>query len=326
MRNLEKIVKIKGKKFLLKVEISDKHEDYLKYEELRNEIWDYPEDNLPGSRNMMCENFFHEGSSLFIAVYKEDEKGDFSKQDSSHLVGFSYGFVGVKDKKIGFRDLENLWFYSQYTGVKENYQHYGLGILIKEFQKEKLIDLFGIYLVTCTYDPLTGVNAYRNIHYFGMEVLEYRVAAYGEFGGRLNREDVPCDRFFMLWDLRKKVERPDYDLDFLIKNNFIVLSANYSRVKGKSGEIELEIAGDVNLDIENEFLLIEIPYDFYQMLRETDIEDKNIRKIPLDWRLKTRQVFLNLFKRGYKIIDFRKVEINERIKDFYVLKKYKVFK
>ncbi|MCP2605256.1 hypothetical protein NLC29_03785, partial [Candidatus Aminicenantes bacterium AH-873-B07] len=230
MRNLEKIVKIKGKKFLLKVEISDKHEDYLKYEELRNEIWDYPEDNLPGSRNMMCENFFHEGSSLFIAVYKEDEKGDFSKQDSSHLVGFSYGFVGVKDKKIGFRDLENLWFYSQYTGVKENYQHYGLGILIKEFQKEKLIDLFGIYLVTCTYDPLTGVNAYRNIHYFGMEVLEYRVAAYGEFGGRLNREDVPCDRFFMLWDLRKKVERPDYDLDFLIKNNFIVLSANYSRV------------------------------------------------------------------------------------------------
>ncbi|MCP2520448.1 hypothetical protein NLD30_08385 [SCandidatus Aminicenantes bacterium Aminicenantia_JdfR_composite] len=321
MKNLEKIVEAKGKKFLLKVETSDRHEDYLKYEKLRNEIWDYPEDNLPGSRNMMCENFFHEGSSLFIAVYKEDEDGGFSKQDYSHLVGFSYGFVGVKNKDIGFKKPENLWFYSQYTGVKEDYQHYGLGILIKEFQREKLIDLFGIYLVTCTYDPLTGVNAYRNIHYFGMEVLEYRVAAYGEFGGRLNREDVPCDRFFMLWDLRKQVKRPEYDLNSLIKNKLIVLEANYTKIKGKTTELELEIAGEVNLNIENEFLLVQIPFDFYKMLWETDVENKSIRNIPLDWRLKTREIFLNLFERGYKIIDFRKREIEGKIKDFYVLKK-----
>ena len=321
MKELEKIVEVKGKKFLFKVETSDRHEDYLKYEKLRNEIWDYPEDNLPGTRNMMCENFFHEGSSLFIAVYKEDKEGNFSKQDYSHLVGFSYGFVGVRDKKIGFKDPENLWFYSQYTGVKEDYQHYSLGILIKEFQKEKLIDLFGIYSVTCTYDPLTGVNAYRNIHYFGMEVLEYRVSAYGEFGGRLNREDIPCDRFFMLWDLKKKIQRPNYDINSLIKDKLIVLEANYSKIKGKNREIELEIAGKVNLEIENEFLLVQIPYDFYTMLRETDVDKEEIRRIPLDWRLKTREVFLNLFKRGYKIIDFRKIEIDGRIKDFYVLKK-----
>jgi predicted GNAT superfamily acetyltransferase len=237
------------------------------------------------------------------------------------LIGFSYGFVGVRDKKIGFRVPENLWFYSQYTGVKEDFQHYGLGILIKKFQREQLIDLFGIYTVTCTYDPLTGVNAYRNIHYFGMEVLEYRVSAYGEFGGRLNREDVPCDRFFMLWDLKKKVERPNYDLKYLIENNQIALSAGYTIIKGKSGEIELEIVEEVNLDLENEFLLIEIPFDFYRMLRETDVNDESVRKIPLEWRLKSREVFLELFKRGYKIIDFRKININSRSRDFYVLKK-----
>ena len=154
-----------------------------------------------------------------------------------------------------------------------------------------------------------------------MEVLEYRVSAYGEFGGRLNREDVPCDRFFMLWDLKKEIQRPNYDINSLIKDKLIVLEANYSKIKGKSGEIELEVAGKINLEKENEFLLVQIPYDFYTMLRETDVDKEDIRRIPLDWRLKTRDVFLNLFKRGYKIIDFRKIEIDGKIKDFYVLKK-----
>jgi predicted GNAT superfamily acetyltransferase len=317
MKKLEKIFAVKGKKFLFKVETSHTASDYLKYEELRNEIWGIPEDNLPGSRNMMSENFLHEGSSLFIAVYAEAAEGGF-RQDKSHLVGFSYGFVGVKDKEIAFRALDNLWFYSQYTGVRSDFQKFGIGILIKEFQREKLLDAFGISNVTCTYDPLTGINAYRNIHHFGMEVLEYRESLYGEYGGHLNRLDIASDRFFVSWDLKKEIQRPEYHLESLLDSHFRVIKAENLKVQGKSRSLELEVIQEVNLNLDQEFLLVQIPFDFYLMLRETDVEDEKTRRIPLEWRMKTRQVFQNLFQRKYKIIDFRKSEGKDK-KGFYVL-------
>lgn len=321
MKELEKVVEKKGKKFLFKVERSDYHKDYWKYEELRNKIWDFLDDKMPGSRNMMCENIFHDGSSLFIVVYSESEEGGFLRQDRDHLVGFSYGFVGVRDKKVGFRSLDNIQFYSQYTGVREDFQNFGLGVLIKEFQREKLIDLFGIYTVTCTYDPLTGINALRNIHHFGMDILSYRVDIYSGFGGALNRVDIPSDRFIVSWDLRKKVQRPPYDLESLFKGKQIVTGIEYRNIQGKNGPVVLEILRETNLSLDHEFLLVEIPLDFYLMLREADVKNKRVREIPLEWRMKTREIFQALFERNYKIIDFRKIEKNNRKRNFYILKK-----
>ena len=321
INSLEKLIESKGKKFLFKVESSAFHKDYLKYEELRNEIWDFSEDCLPGSRNLMCKNYFHDGSSLFIAVYRETEGGGFSKQDREHLIGFSYGFVGVKDKKIGFRSIDNIQFYSQYTGVSEGYQSYGLGILIKEFQRDKLMDIFGVYTVTCTYDPLTGINAYRNIHYFGMEIGDYRTDIYGEFGGRLSREDIPSDRFVISWDLQKEIQRPSYDLELLLEAEQIVTRVEYLKIQGKNGPTELEVLKSIDLSLENEILLVEIPLDIYLILNETDVKDINVRKIPLEWREKTREIFQTLFDRNYSVFDFRHIEKNNRKRNFYILKK-----
>jgi predicted GNAT superfamily acetyltransferase len=319
VKNLEKVVEVKGKKFLFTVEASKTSSDYLKYEELRNEIWRFPEDHLPGCRNMMCENFLHEGSTLFIGLFVETEGGEF-KQDKAHIIGFSYGFVGVKDKRIAFKALGNLQFYSQYIGIREDFRNHGLGILIKEFQRKKVRDLFGIYTITCTYDPLTGINAYRNIHYFGMKVLEYRASIYGEFGGLLNRMDVPRDRFFVFWDLRRKVQRPEYDLEALLNSQYRVIKADTVEVQGQSGPHEVEVVQDVDLSLNREFLLVQIPFDFYRMLNETDVEDPKVRRIPVEWRIQVRKVFQHFFGKNYKIIDFRHDEgIPKR--DFYVLKK-----
>jgi predicted GNAT superfamily acetyltransferase len=103
------------------VEASHDHEDYAKYEALRNEVWGFPEDYLPGPRNLMCENFLHDGSALFIAAYSEHPGGKVS-DNPAYFVGFAYGFVGVKDKDVAFHSRTNLWFYSQYTGVKEAFR------------------------------------------------------------------------------------------------------------------------------------------------------------------------------------------------------------
>jgi predicted GNAT superfamily acetyltransferase len=320
MKGLEKVLEIKGKKFLFRVEESGDHRDYLKYEELRNEVWAEPSDNMAGSRNMKCENFLHEGSSLFIGVFTEADEGGF-KRKKEHLVGFCYGFVGIKDKDIAYRNPDNLQFYSQYTCVRKDFESLGLGVRIKEFQKEILVQIFGIHTVTCTYDPLTGINAFRNIHYFGMDVLDYREAYYGRFGGLLNRLDIPCDRFFVTWDLKKKVRRPEYDLNSLIESGCLAVEAEMTAVRGRSEPLELETVKNVNLDLDSEFLLIEIPVDFYRMLRETDVEDEDVRNIPLQWREKTREAFKTFLQRGYRIVDFRKVKRDNRVRDFYILKK-----
>jgi predicted GNAT superfamily acetyltransferase len=317
----EKIIKIKDKSFLFCVEDSPEASDYQKYEDLRQAIWEFAEDHLAGTRNLMCENFLHEGSSLFTAVFEEGEAGGFPR-DGSHLVGFSYGFVGLKDKLLGFDRPENLWFYSQFMGVRPDRINYGLGILIKEFQKEVLLSIFHIKTVVCTYDPLTAVNAYRNVRYFGMEVLEYRVAPYGEYGGRLNRQDVPSDRFFMVWDLERNYQPvvPEIEIGDYVNNLPKALEVSNEQIQGKMGPVVLEVIKRINADLTRELILIQIPGDYYFMLRATDVRDSEIRAIPVDWRHKTREVFLEYIKKGYRVVDFFKQEGKPRT-CFYLLKR-----
>jgi predicted GNAT superfamily acetyltransferase len=317
--NLEKIVTLGDYRFLLKVETSDEAKDYAKYEELRNEIWGFPEDNLPGSRNLMCENYLHEGGALFIAAYAESLGGALT-DDPARFIGFSYGFVGVKDKGVAFKRADNLQFYSQYTGIKDEFRGSGLAVAIKEFQREKVRGLFGISTIICTYDPLTGINAWRNVHHFGMEVEEYRIATYGEYGGLLNRLDIPSDRFFMSWDLSRDVRRGGSGGESEFASGKTAISAEDRPVGGRGGPVRLEVVGSLDLDRDDEVLLVRIPRDYYSMLRETDVEEATTRRIPLDWRMQTRKVFTTLLDRGYRIVDFISTK-DVPARNFYVLRR-----
>jgi len=316
---LERIHNVRSRKFLIKVETSSLPADYEKYDRLREAIWRFPEDHLSGSRNMMCENFVHDGGSLFLAAYVEAESGGFI-EDENHLVGFSYGFVGIKDKALAFKSLDNLWFYAQFTGVLPGFEGYGLGLRLKEFQREILRDGWGIFEVVCTYDPLTGANAYRNIHHFGMSVRAYRVSTYGAYGGRLNRTDVPSDRFFMSWDLRRSIASPGVEAGELPVAIPQVLRVESVRVKGRTRSLDLEVVRGVDLEDSPPVCLIRIPADFYLMLQETDVENSEIRRIPLDWRLATRSVFQTLFAEGYRVTGFRR-GFGQGLENDYLLKR-----
>jgi len=301
------------------VEDSDAPADYLKYEKLRDGVWRYPQDRLPGGRNMMCENFLHDGSSLFIGVFAEDKNGALTAS-GKQLVGFSYGFVGLKDKARGFGAPDNLQFYSQYNAVRDDFRGFNLGILLKEFQREQVRDVFGLTTITCTYDPLTAVNAHRNIHHFGMDVLDYRTDIYGEFGGLLNRLDVPRDRLFVSWDLNKENRKRECDLRKWRGPEHRVIETERVEVPGKSGPIELEVIKEVRFVPDQDIVLIEIPADFYLMLGETDVEDKSVREIAVDWRMKTRQVFQNFLGKGFRVSDFCRTKTTPR-SCFYVLER-----
>ena len=315
----ERIVEVSGRRFLLKVETSASPADYEKYEHLRETIWRFPEDHLAGARNLMCENFIHDGGSLFLAAYAEAEGGGFV-EDEGHLAGFAYGFVGVKDKILAFRSPDNLRFYAQYTGVQPDFEGSSLGVRLKEFQREILTEHWGIFEVVCTYDPLTGVNAYRNIRRFRMSVREYLVSTYGAFGGRLNRTDVPSDRFFAVWDLRRPADPPSSEASVLPGEASRILRVETVLIAGRTGPLQLEVVVGVELDHPGPVCLVRIPADFYLMLRETDVDAPDVRRIPLDWRSATRRAFQTLFAQGYRVVDFLKIA-GDRPESYYLLKK-----
>ncbi len=45
--------------------------------------------------------FYTKAASLFIGAFEPNDDGQFIF-DEPHLVGFSYGFVGLRDKSLGF--------------------------------------------------------------------------------------------------------------------------------------------------------------------------------------------------------------------------------
>ncbi len=319
MEGLEKTVESKGSRFLLRVETSPDARDYQKYEDVRNEVWGFPEDHFSATRNMMCENFLHEGSSLFIGAFAGDPAVR-TLPGPTTMAGFCYGYVGLRDKETGFRDVGNLRFYSQFTAVRPEFQRFGLGVLIKEFQREKLLDLFGIEETICTYDPLTGINARRNVHRFRMEVLEYRVATYGEYGGLLNRFDVPTDRFLMSWDLRQPSRTGAEGFAKLPSGPRDAIVADTVTVQGKNSILDLEVVRGADPGVRGDTVLVGIPSDFYRMLQETDVADEAVRSIPIEWRRQTRRVFQGLFARGYKVKDFGRTS-DDPPRSAYVLEK-----
>lgn len=303
MKGTARAIEAGGREFLLRVETSSLSSDYAMYEALREEVWGFPEDHMSGTRNMMCESYLHEGGSLFIGAFTGDGAGGFPA-DAEHLAAFCYGFVGVRDKGIGFREPANLRFYSQFAAVRPRFRGLGLGVRLKEYQAEMVLGLLGVGTMICTYDPLTAVNADRNIRRFGMDVLEYRIATYGEYGGHLNRTDVPSDRFLMSWDLTRRNAPPD--LHAPPGNARRAVRAGVRRVRGRTRELELETVEGLELEGTGDVVLVRIPADFYVMLRETDVEDPDVRRIPSDWRSATRRAFTTLLARGYRIADFRK--------------------
>jgi len=323
MDDLEEIKEFKGRKFLFFAEKSPNERDYVKYEQLRMEIWEDPNDHLSCPRNMAAENYFNDGSSLFLGIYTEDKKGNFSRK-RKQFIGFAYGYVGVMDKKIAYEKTSNINFYSQYAAVSKDYRNLNLGIMLKQFQKKIVKGIFNIGSITCTFDPLTGVNAYRNIHKLGMKVISYKKSFYKGFGGLLNRADIPSDRFYVIWKLEEKKEGRDYDLDLLLNKGDLVVSSHLEKVKGKQHESYMEVSDEIDFIVikpYKEYLLVEIPYNFYQMIQETDVSDNHVRRIPLDWRIRTRKAFKELLNAGYQIEDFRCKYMDNRRRNFYVLAK-----
>ncbi|HET7657303.1 MAG TPA: GNAT family N-acetyltransferase [Bacillales bacterium] len=187
------------------------------------------------------------------------------------MVGFSYGFPGFQDGRT--------YLCSHMLGIDPDYQKQGIGRLLKEKQREAALEL-GYDLITWTFDPLLSVNAYLNLHHLKAIVAKYTENLYGEMDDQLNR-GIPSDRFTVEWWIGSELGRQNYETVVRNEDNTLV---DHSETK----------------DLRHrEDWFIPIPADFQRLKLENPDS-------ALEWRLKTRRIFQELFRAGFVGADIRR--------------------
>lgn len=116
--------------------------------------------------------------------------------DGERLVGFVLSVPAFLRGKQAF--------YSHMTGVRRQYQSYGIGARLKWAQRERALSE-GVRYIKWTFQPVQARNAYFNLEKLGATVREYKANFYGTdystTPGQGTRIGLDSDRLFAEWDL-----------------------------------------------------------------------------------------------------------------------------
>jgi predicted GNAT superfamily acetyltransferase len=217
------------------------------------------------------------------------------------LVGFQYSFPGFNGKFA--------YLCSHILGTDEQFRNKGIGEKLKLRQREEALKL-GYSLITWTYDPLESINAYLNIAKLGGVCSTYIANCYGEMEDLLN-SGIPSDRFLVEWHIQQEKAADSrgqvIELNFLLENSLIQLDTNNEGLPFPTFTLPLPKQ-------ECDTAFVAIPKDF-RTIRETNME------VATEWRMKTRDIFTNLFEQGWQVTDFKRNSMKNIPVQFYVLSK-----
>lgn len=97
-------------------------------------------------------------------------------------------------------------FYSHMTGVRPEYQSYGIGARLKWAQRLRALGE-GVRYIKWTFQPVQARNAFFNLEKLGATVREYRANFYGTdystAPGQGTQIGLDSDRLFAEWDLQR---------------------------------------------------------------------------------------------------------------------------
>jgi len=155
--------------------------DLRAVEALQREVWGMPDLDVVPTHHLLAA-----GSAGGLVLGAVDDAG--------MLVGFCYGFIGLRDGRT--------LFYSHMTGVAERWRGRDVGFKLKRAQREAALAR-GLDWMVWTYDPLLAANARFNLHKLGARASRYYVHYYGEMPDELNR-GVDSDRLEVDWSLRSQ--------------------------------------------------------------------------------------------------------------------------
>lgn len=212
--------------------------------------------------------------------------------DDGRLVGFVYGVTGLGE------DGEPL-HWSHMLGVRPGHRDRGLGLRLKEHQRELLLER-GVREARWTFDPLVARNAHFNLNRLGVRVLDYESDMYGASESDLHR-GLGTDRFVVAWEL--EAYRPDGDRapdrspaapggDLPASAQPAADGRDAPAPAGAPEASEANSAGDAPPVVR-----VEIPADIFAV-RERDPD------AAAGWRRRTRRAFLARLDAGYRVSGF----------------------
>lgn len=254
-------------------------------ERLQIEIWGTTElDVTPGPLMLIIAK---EGGIVLLAL------------DGTEPIGFSYGLLALTPEN-------RLKLASHQTGVLPAFQSSRIGYQLKLAQREAALAR-QLDLVTWTFDPLQGRNAYLNLNKLGAVCNTYWRHLYGDMPDALNR-GLPSDRFRVDWWIasayvarrlaRQTPARTPAPSAYPLINPATVLPSGF-------------LAAPSTFDPPHEpFCWLQIPPDF-PVLKAAAPD------LALRWRLHTRDVFEAYFGAGYTAVDLGRGDD----RNFYLLQK-----
>ncbi len=203
------------------------------------------------------------------------------REDPEKIVGYIYGFPMFPDKH-----------YSHMMAIDPNYQNQNIGFLLKKAHYNLVLNSTNprVRTIHWTFDPLLPQNAYLNFHKLGCVCADYRVNYYGKPKGIGIYEGVSSDRLYVSWIVDSEVVKncmqgfSEREYENLVYLNQII---DFRRNEKKEG---------LN-STQQSYLAVEVPAN-YQDIRVADLEQA------IYWRRYFRETAIQLFKRGYQIIDY----------------------
>jgi len=230
---------------------------------------------------------------------------------NEELVGFVFGFPGLETTPDGPRPKHC----SHMMGIHPEHRDDGIGFALKRAQWQ-MVRKQGVDRITWTFDPLLSRNAHLNIARLGAVCNTYEVAFYGPMRDGLN-VGLDSDRFPVdLWVNSRRVERR-----LSLEARPELKRSDFEAAQAKIiNPVRFDTAGlptptDPSLPASQDNLcLVEIPADF-SSLKTANFE------LAKTWRQHIREIFLDLFKRGYYVTDFiyEPAEAERPARSFYVL-------
>jgi chorismate synthase len=196
---------------------------------------------------------------------------------SGRILGFVFGMTGVEDGR--------LVHWSDLLAVVPEARNRGLGVRLKEYQRELLLPL-GVEMIYWTFDPLVARNAHLNLNRLRASAVEYVVDMYGvDTASDLNR-GMGTDRFVIAWRIAggaaPTAETPAAEGPLLVRD------------AGDRPELFLH-----PLDEAPGHARIAIPEDVEALQRTS-------AALAATWRAATRAAFTECLERGYAVVGFQR--------------------
>jgi predicted GNAT superfamily acetyltransferase len=258
-------------------------------EELQRRVW--------GMEDLSVVPTAQKNGGLVLGAF--DEQGT--------MVGFVFGFLGMTDQG-------QVKHCSHMAGVLPEYQGQQIGYRLKLAQREH-VRAQGLELATWTYDPLEGSNASVNIGKLGVICRTYLPDVYGDTGIQLHL-GLPTDRFEVEWWVRS--QRVEERLGS--RHGKLTLDKALDMGAERANRTELDGRGLLRSEMDDrasgvEAVLVEIPADF-QAIKSADMG------LAREWRLQTREIFLECFGADYTVTEFISQVQEGRRRNFYLLQRY----